>query len=218
MILERDVFVTGSTGYIGTRLIPALVAREHRVRGLARAQSVGRVPAGAVAVVGDALDSHSFVAALRPSDTLVHLVGTPHPSPAKAAEFLRVDLASVQAAAMAAREAGVAHFVYISVAQPAPVMAAYVAARKAAEQAIADAGLAATVLRPWYVIGPGHRWALLLVPLYALARLIPAWREGARRLGLVTLDQMVDAIVRAVEDPPGSGIRRIVEVPRIAGS
>ena len=119
---------------------------------------------------------------------------------------------------MAAKEAGVAHFVYISVAQPAPVMAAYVAARKAAEQAIADAGLAATVLRPWYVIGPRHRWALLLVPLYALARLIPAWREGARRLGLVTLDQMVDAIVRAVEDPPGSGIRRIVEVPRITGS
>ncbi len=48
--------------------------------------------------------------------------------------------------------------------------------------------------------------------------LILVWREGARRLGLVTLDQMVGAIVRAVEDPPGSGIRRIVEVPTIAGS
>jgi uncharacterized protein YbjT (DUF2867 family) len=218
VIQERDVLVTGSTGYIGKRLIPALVARGHRVRCLARAQSVGRVPAGAVALVGDALDSQSLVAALRPADTLVHLVGTPHPSPAKAADFLRVDLASVQAAAMAAKEAGIAHFVYISVAQPAPVMAAYVAARKAGEQAIADAGLAATVLRPWYVLGPGHRWALLLVPLYAVAKMIPVWRGGARRLGLVTLDQMVGAIVRAVEDPPSSGTSRIVEVPTIAGS
>ena len=90
----RDVFVTGSTGYIGQRLIPALVARGHRVRALARPQSIDRVPAGALAVAGDALDSRSLAAALRPSDTLVHLVGTPHPSPAKAAEFLRVDLAS----------------------------------------------------------------------------------------------------------------------------
>ncbi len=214
----RDVFVTGGTGYIGTRLIPALLARGHRVRALSRTQSVDRVAAGAVTLIGDALDPRSFVAALGPSDTLVHLVGTPHPGPAKAAEFLRVDLASVQASVTAAREAGIAHFIYISVARPAPVMAAYIAARAAGEQAIADARLTATVLRPWYVIGPGHRWPLLLVPFYALAELVPAWREGARRLGLVTLDQIVRAIVRAVEQPPPSGTIRLVDVEGIAGS
>ena len=214
----RDVFVTGGTGYIGTRLIPALLARGHRVRALARSGSVDRVPAGAITHVGDALDERSFVAALGSSDTLVHLVGTPHPSPAKAAEFLRVDLASVHASVRAAREAAVAHFIYLSVARPAPVMAAYIAARAAGEQAIADARLTATVLRPWYVIGPGHRWPLLLKPFYAIAELVPAWRGGARRLGLVTLDQMVRAIVRAVEQPPPSGTIRIVDVAGIAGS
>ena len=214
----RDVFVTGGTGYIGTRLIPALLARGHRVRALARNRSVDRVPAGAITHVGDALDERSFVAALGPSDTLVHLVGTPHPGPAKAAEFLRVDLASVQASVRAAREAAVAHFIYLSVARPAPAMAEYIAARAAGEQAIADARLTATVLRPWYVIGPGHRWPLLLKPFYAIAELVPAWRGGARRLGLVTLDQMVRAIVRAVEQPPPSGTIRIVDVAGIAGS
>jgi len=81
-----------------------------------------------------------------------------------------------------------------------------------------DARLTATVLRPWYVIGPGHRWPLLLKPFYAIAELVPAWRGGARRLGLVTLDQMVRAIVRAVEQPPPSGTIRIVDVAGIAGS
>jgi nucleoside-diphosphate-sugar epimerase len=214
----RDVFVTGGTGYIGTHLIPALLARGHCVRALARTGSVDRVAVGALTLVGDALDSRSFVAALAPSDTLVHLVGTPHPSPAKAADFLRVDLASVQAAATAAREAGIAHFIYLSVAQPAPVMAAYVAARAAGELAIADARLTATVFRPWYVIGPRHRWPLLFVQFYAVAKLVPAWREGARRLGLVTVDQMVRAIVRAVEQPPPARTIRIVDVEGIAGS
>ena len=50
----------------------------------------------------------------------VHLVGTPHPGPAKAAEFRRVDLPSVAAPVAAARDRGAAHFVYVSVAQPAP--------------------------------------------------------------------------------------------------
>jgi uncharacterized protein YbjT (DUF2867 family) len=66
----RDVFVIGGTGYIGTRLIPALLARGHRVRALARAHSMTRIPAGAAPVVGDALDSESIYQALRRGDTL----------------------------------------------------------------------------------------------------------------------------------------------------
>jgi nucleoside-diphosphate-sugar epimerase len=58
---------------------------------------------------------------------------------------------------------------------------------------------------------------LLLAPLYALARRVPAWRDGARRLGLVTLEQMVASIVRAVENPPPAGSRRIVDASAIAG-
>ena len=71
------------------------------------------------------------------------------------------------------------------------------------------------MLRPWYVLGPGHWWPLALVPLYAIARLVPATRTGAQRLGLVRLDQMVSALVRAVERPPAPGMLALVDVPGI---
>jgi uncharacterized protein YbjT (DUF2867 family) len=216
--VSRDVLVTGGTGYVGTRLIAALVARGHRVRALARPVSAARIPHGAVAVVGDALDGASVAAALRDGDVLVHLVGTPHPSPSKAAEFQRVDLPSVQASVDAARRVRVSHFVYVSVGHPAPVMKAYIAVRSEGERLIRAAGLTATVLRPWYVLGPGHRWPLVLKPMYALAETIPAFRDGARRLGLVTVRQMVDALVRAAENPPSPGTMKIVEVPEIRAS
>ncbi len=73
--------------------------------------------------------------------------------------------------------------------------------------------LAATFVRPWYVLGPGHRWPYLLVPLYAVLRWLPSTREGARRLGLVTRPQMIRALVGAVELGP-SGIR-VVDVEQI---
>jgi len=209
------VFVTGATGYIGRRLIDSLLARGHRVRALVRPGSAGRVPAGAATVVGNALDASTFSGAVTAADTVVHLVGTPHPSPKKAAEFQRVDLPSILASVEAARRGGARHLVYVSVAHPAPVMQAYIEVRSAGERAIAEAGLTATILRPWYVLGPGHRWPYLLVPFYAMARLVPSKRESARRLGLVTLPQMVGALVRAVEDPPPAGQIRIVEVPDI---
>ena len=149
------------------------------------------------------------------SHTLVQLVGTPHPSPAKAAEFERVDLVAVRAAVAAARQVGAAHFVYLSVAQPAPAMKAFIAVRAQGEAAIREAGLTATFVRPWYVLGPGHWWPYALVPLYAIARLIPSTREGATRLGLVTIDQMLSALVHAVENPPPTGQVEIVDVPSI---
>ena len=209
------VFVTGGTGYVGRRLVRALLELGHEVRVLTRAASAGRVPAGAAAVIGDALDASSFQQEVRAGDTLVHLVGTPHPSPAKAAAFRAVDLPSILASVAAARHAGAAHVVYVSVAQPAPVMHAYIAVRAEGEAALAASGITATVLRPWYVLGPGHWWPLALVPLYAVARLVPALRGGAERLGLVRLDQMVAALVRAVERPPAPGTRALVDVPGI---
>lgn len=211
---SREIFITGGTGYIGQRLIPALVARRHRVRALARAQSRSRVPHGATVVIGDALVADTFVGALRLGDTLVHLIGTPHPSPSKADQFWSVDLASIHASVEASRRTGVAHLVYVSVAQPAPVMRAYVEARAAGEAAIVESGVPATILRPWYVVGPGHRWAAALAPLYFLAELLPPTREGARRLGLVTLVEMISALVSTVESQPPPGVR-IIDVQEI---
>lgn len=206
----KTVFVAGATGYIGRRLCAALVQRGHQVIALARPESQVKVPQGCRVVLGNALDADSYAAEVPPHCVFVHLVGVAHPSPAKAQQFIDVDLASVRASLTAAKRA--AHFVYVSVAQPAPVMAAYVRARQAAERLIAQSGLNASILRPWYVLGPGHRWPLFLLPLYWLCERLPGTAQSARRLGLVTLAQMRNALIHAIEQAPG---QRIYAVPQI---
>jgi uncharacterized protein YbjT (DUF2867 family) len=207
------VFLTGASGFMGRRLAAELLSRGHKVRGLVRPGSESRAAAGAEIVVADPLDAGSYREFVRGCDAFVHLVGVAHPSPAKAAQFLSIDLASAKAAASAAVFAGLRHFVYVSVAHPAPVMREYIAARSAAEDAIRASGLNATIVRPWYVLGPGRRWPLLLLPFYWLMGALPGSRDTARRLGLVTVGQMMRTMVGAVENPP-DGVR-IVEVPEI---
>jgi len=211
----RRIAITGATGYMGRVVTCRLLANGHDVTALVRHGSRHRVAAGAHVVELDLFNPEELAAALQGRDTVLHLIGTAHPNPSKAQEFVRVDLASARACASAAATARVQHFVYVSVAQPAPVMKAYIAARREAELALERVHLTATVLRPWYVLGPGHRWPVLLAPLYALAKLVPALRAGAQLLGLVNLEQMTTALVSAIEQPPPPGSRRIVDVPEI---
>jgi uncharacterized protein YbjT (DUF2867 family) len=207
------VFVTGGTGYVGRPLIAQLLERGHEVYALVRPGSERKLPAGCHAIAGDALDGTSYAGKIAPADTFVQLVGVAHPSPAKAAVFRNIDLASGRSAVEAAKAAGVRHFVYVSVAHPAPVMKTYIEVRTQCEAMISQSGMDATILRPWYVLGPGHRWPYFLIPIYKVMELLPSTREGATRLGLVTLEQMVRALVEAVETPAQGAC--IVEVPQI---
>lgn len=212
--LPRRVFITGGTGYLGSRLIKQLVVRSYGLQALVRSRDAARkLPVECKVVVGNALDSKSFADHVRPASIFVHLVGVAHPAPWKAREFRNVDLVSIRAAIAAAQAAGIAHFVYVSVAQPAPVMKAYIQTRAECEGFIRTSGLHATILRPWYVIGPGHWWPLSLWPVYWLMKRFSATRDAALRLGLVTHKQMTSALVWAIEHPV-QGIR-IIDVPEI---
>jgi len=212
----RSVFVAGGTGFMGRNLIMELVRRKYAVQALARYGSEHKPPHGCKVIPGDALDKNSYVLQIPPAETFVQLIGVTHPNPAKKDEFRAVDLGSARASIDAAREAGVRHFVYVSVAQPAPVMKFYIEVRAEAEKMIRESGMNATILRPWYVLGPGRRWPVLQKPMYWFMERIPATRESAQRLGLVTIEQMVSALVRSIENP-ANGVR-ILGVPEIRGN
>ena len=143
MIKERHcVFIAGGTGYMGQSLIRTLAGTRPRGAG-SGASRVGEE-------ASRGLHSGSWQCArwqrampnqIAPADTFVQLVGVAHPSPAKAAEFRQVDLPSGLGAIAAAKSAGIRHFVYLSVAHPAPMMHAYIAVRSECEAAIESAGL-----------------------------------------------------------------------------
>ena len=198
----NPVFVTGGTGYIGRPLIEALLARRHTVHALARPASAGKLPVWRTG--GDRRRARCIN--VRCGDSARRDIRSSHRNAAsqsiQGGGIPAVDLASIHAAVTAARQAAVDHLVYISVAHPAPVMHAYIAVRQEGEALIRATKIRATILRPWYILGPGHRWPYALLPLYALLRGIPRTRDGAERLGLVTRRAMIATLVHAIETPP----------------
>ncbi|GMK43796.1 hypothetical protein PghCCS26_09230 [Paenibacillus glycanilyticus] len=109
-----DIFVTGATGKVGSRLIPRLLQRGHRVKVLIRDAAKANLSMlqGADLVKGDLLQSEKLVETLRGMDVVIHL----------AAQFRGVDeetamrsnIEATVALANATLEAGVPRFVFAS--------------------------------------------------------------------------------------------------------
>ena len=197
------VFITGGTGYMGTRLIKRLLTKQFEVIALVRKGSEHKVPAGAKAITGDPFDAASFQQYIPTGSVFVQLLRVAHPSPKKATQFREIDLRSVKASADAAAASGVSHFIYVSVSMaPSSLMYAYQSVRKEGEEYCLGKKINCTFIRPWYVIGPGHWWPLLLLPVYGIAELIPSWRKKARSMALVSIKQMLNTLEKAITTEP----------------
>ena len=114
----RTVFVTGGSGFLGRRLIPALVSAGYRVTAMARsdhsAKVVGRL--GATAVNCELTSSSSeLTAKMRGCDMVVHAAGHFHEGDGHAA-YERDNIVGTQTMLAAAESAGVRRFVYIGAA------------------------------------------------------------------------------------------------------
>ena len=210
----KDVFITGATGYMGVRLIKKLLQNNHRVTALVRKGSEHKLPQGVAAVLADPFNPIDFQSSISAGSVFVQLLGVSHPSPKKATQFKEIDLRSVQASADAAAFAGVSNFVYVSVAMyPTKLMAVYQHCRQEGELYCKSKGFNCCFIRPWYVLGPGHWWPILLLPLYAIAELFPGLRVKTRAFALVNIRQMIATLLKAIEQEPLP--LRIVEIKNI---
>ena len=104
-----EIFLTGGSGFVGRRLVPALAARGHRILLLDRSGSLesrfgGALPAGASVVRGDLVQPETYASALAQAGVVVHLAAST--GRASEHEHVRVNAGGTAALVDAWRRAG----------------------------------------------------------------------------------------------------------------
>lgn len=152
---QVNCLVTGSTGYIGGRLIPALLERGHKVRAMARTpEKLDHVPwrSDVDVAQADMTDPDSLRQAFAGIDVvfyLAHSMGTSE-------DFVAEEKKTAENVVAAAREAGVRRLVYLSGLHPAGVeLSKHLESRTAVGDLLIESGIETIVLQAGVVIGSG---------------------------------------------------------------
>jgi len=192
--------VTGATGFLGRRLVPALASHGWRVRALARSKPPEGLWGGAeVEVVGgDMADKGALAAIADGADAVIHVAGL-----IKARSKAQFFEANTEGARRVAEATGAGRFVLVSsLAAREPQLSHYAASKRAGEEAAREVlGRRLTVVRPPAIYGPGDRETLQLFRMVAAGPILALPGPDTARLALAHVDDVAEAIVALLGGP-----------------
>ena len=182
------ILVTGATGFIGRRLVPALVAEGHDVRAMTRRPEKYDGPGEPVA--GNVDDRDSLLEPLKGVEVAYYLVHS-----LDDADFERKDAEAARAFASAAAEQGVKQIIFMGGLGDDGDLSAHLRSRREVEGLLGETGIPVTVLRAAIVVGAGGiSWEITRQLVKNLpAMIVPKW--AATKTQPIALDDVVRYLV-----------------------
>jgi predicted dehydrogenase len=218
------VLVIGGTGFIGKRLVRALLAAGHGVRVLSRSRATAafELEGLAVEVAEGALhDAAAVTRALQGIEVVYHLGKA---TGQRWQDYLEQDIEPTRVVARCALDAGVKRFIYTGTidsydsARDGSVIDGntpldsriatrnhYAHSKAACEQALMELhrskGLPLVTFRPGIVIGEGCPPAHWGVGMFHSDSRVQYWGDGQNKLPLVLVDDVAQALLLALDKP-----------------
>ena len=199
------ILVTGSTGYIASRLIPRLLEAGYRVRCLARrpVRLSGRSWAPRVEIVqGDVTVPSTLDAALEGVHTAYYLIH----NMTHGRGYTDLELDSARAFASAAAQAGVEHIIYLGgLADPEQHIAPHMRSRIETGRVLREGKVPVTEFRAGVIAGSGSISFEMIRFMTELFPVVPGPLWMRNKSQPIAMQNVIDYLLAALTNPKGRG-------------
>ncbi|MGW8224467.1 MAG: SDR family oxidoreductase [Anaerolineales bacterium] len=207
---QQSVLVTGATGYVGGRLVPALLESGYRVRVLVRdaARLEGRSWLHRVEVsVGDVFKPETLEAALRNVDVAYYMIHSMMDSK----DFHQRDVIAARNFGEAAREADLKRIIYLGgLGEPEADLSQHLRSRQQTGEVLRESGVPVTEFRAAIIVGSGsisfemiryltERLPVMICPQWVYTKVQP-----------IGINDVLAYLVKAIDHPESAG--KIIEI------
>jgi len=197
------VLVTGGTGFVGPKIVRAIVAAGHDVRALVRDRKRGASAAamGAEPVEGDMADAASLRIAAQGVDAVVHLVAIRQGRPE---QFQRIMVDGTRDLLAAAKEVGAGRFVQMSAlgtSEESKDLVPYYGAKWQQELDVKTSGLEHVIFRPSFIFGDDGGILKTFRKIAKLAPVTPIPGSGRQRIQPIWVDDVGAYFAHALDKP-----------------
>ncbi|MFP4321499.1 MAG: SDR family oxidoreductase [Anaerolineales bacterium] len=199
--LQR-AFVTGATGFLGYRVVAALLEADLRVTVLTRAEQADKLVAfqSQVDIVyGDIWNRSSLTGMGRGQEAVIHLVGSAKADPTRGLTHQQINLVAARNVIGMAISAGIPHFILLSIAGLSGfVQSDYLRSKREAEDYLRNSGLGWTIIRAPAMSVPSLRRPVLYSMV--MAGIVPPTRWAIGRYMPIAVDIAARGIVGALQE------------------